>query len=241
MSLQQDERTSRAERRRRRQDDLAARRESQGPSETAASNQGGGGAAAGDGAEAQLKTVAKVAAVGAAMGAAIAAARAATSRGSEPDAEPGASESSATDTAAAHRDEPQDTEHRDESSDSEDVRVTNASDRNDEGSTYSEDEPEAHAEPASLQDGQGPAGKVLRQAVQQLSAMAGHPAEGVLGFERTEDGWLVDVELVELERIPSTTDLLGAYEVRLDENGDIQTYRRVRRYVRSQADTSEEK
>ena len=45
-------------------------------------------------------------------------------------------------------------------------------------------------------------------------------------------GWRVAVEVLELERIPSTTDVMATYEVRLDDEGELQGYRRVHRYLR---------
>lgn len=59
----------------------------------------------------------------------------------------------------------------------------------------------------------------------------------MLALERNDEGnWDVLVQVVELERIPNTTDVLGAYLVNLDEEGEVAGYRRIRRYVRSQAD-----
>ena len=57
-------------------------------------------------------------------------------------------------------------------------------------------------------------------------------AEGVTGLERTDDGWKVQVEVVEVRRIPDTTDVLALYEVEVDEHGELEGYRRVRRYTR---------
>jgi hypothetical protein len=58
----------------------------------------------------------------------------------------------------------------------------------------------------------------------------------VTSLERSDDGtWKVTVELLELSRIPETDDLLGSYEAALDEAGELISYRRVRRYARSQA------
>jgi len=55
--------------------------------------------------------------------------------------------------------------------------------------------------------------------------------------ERQEnDGWQVTVQVIELERIPRSTDVLGAYAVSLDDDGELTGYRRRRRYNRSQAD-----
>jgi hypothetical protein len=71
----------------------------------------------------------------------------------------------------------------------------------------------------------------------EFPALLGRPVEAVLGVERDEDnGWVVTVQVVELERIPRSTDVLGAYAVQLDKDGEMIGYRRRRRYNRSQAD-----
>ena len=40
------------------------------------------------------------------------------------------------------------------------------------------------------------------------------------GLERTEEGWRVMVEVVEVRRIPETTDVLALYEIAIDDDGD---------------------
>jgi Gas vesicle synthesis protein GvpO len=80
-----------------------------------------------------------------------------------------------------------------------------------------------------------------REAVEsvrdEFPSLLGRPVESVLGVERGEgDGWLVTVQVIELERIPRSTDVLGAYAVELDKSGEMVGYRRRRRYNRSQAD-----
>src|SRR5947209_8619752 len=49
-------------------------------------------------------------------------------------------------------------------------------------------------------------------------------------------GWSVTVQVVELSRIPHSTDVLGAYQVTIDQDGEVQAYKRRRRYYRNQAD-----
>ena len=73
---------------------------------------------------------------------------------------------------------------------------------------------------------------VAREAAQQLLELTGREAEGVTGLERTEDGWKIEVEVVEVRRIPDTTDVLAIYEIEADEEGNIEGYRRLRRYSR---------
>ena len=60
----------------------------------------------------------------------------------------------------------------------------------------------------------------------------GKTAEGISGLQRTDDGWNVQVEVLELSRVPNTTDVLASYEVEVDGEGELMGYRRVRRYVR---------
>lgn len=74
--------------------------------------------------------------------------------------------------------------------------------------------------------------QVAGAAARQLLELTGKDAEGVTGLERTEDGWKVQVEVVEMRRIPSTTDVLALYEVDVDTQGHLQGYRRLRRYGR---------
>jgi hypothetical protein len=79
--------------------------------------------------------------------------------------------------------------------------------------------------------------EAIERVREELPSLLGRPIEAVLGLERDEDsGWKVTVQVVELSRIPSSTDVLGAYAVALDSDGELVGYRRSRRYHRNQAD-----
>ena len=88
----------------------------------------------------------------------------------------------------------------------------------------------------------GARGKISpREAVERvrgdLPALLGHPVDSVLGLEPDENkGWTVTVQVVELSRIPHSTDVLGTYAVTLDGSGELLSYKRRRRYYRNQAD-----
>jgi hypothetical protein len=81
----------------------------------------------------------------------------------------------------------------------------------------------------------GPA-KIVARAKDQLGELTGRPVENVLGFAQVDGGWEVTVEIVELHRVPDSTDVLGSYTLQVDDRGDLTGYRRDRRYVRSQAE-----
>ncbi|WP_217212522.1 gas vesicle protein [Streptomyces sp. AC550_RSS872] len=78
--------------------------------------------------------------------------------------------------------------------------------------------------------------EVLRQARAQLAELTGKAAETVSSFEQTEDGWVLEIEVLELARVPDTMSLMASYQVDLDQQGQLTGYRRVRRYERGRSD-----
>ncbi len=78
--------------------------------------------------------------------------------------------------------------------------------------------------------------QVLRHARTQLAELTGMTPESVSSFEQTDDGWTLEVEVLELERVPDTMSLMASYLVELDPHGELTGYRRVRRYERGRAD-----
>ncbi|MDT0382346.1 gas vesicle protein [Streptomyces sp. DSM 42041] len=78
--------------------------------------------------------------------------------------------------------------------------------------------------------------EAAEQAGEILGALVDGPVEGISGVCRTEEGWRVGVDVLELSRIPDTTSLLATYEVDLDRDGDLLEYCRTRRFRRGAAD-----
>ena len=75
--------------------------------------------------------------------------------------------------------------------------------------------------------------EVVSNAKEQLAEVTGLDIEGATTLERDGDAWIVTVVALELARTPSTMDVLGAYEVAVDEEGEMVTFNRVRRFHRS--------
>ncbi|MFI9819666.1 gas vesicle protein [Streptomyces sp. NPDC052013] len=96
------------------------------------------------------------------------------------------------------------------------------------GSTGKADNTRAAKRPSPME--------VLRQARGQLAELTGMEAESVTSFEQTEEGWALEVEVLELERVPDTMSLMASYQVELDSDGQLTGYRRVRRYERGRSD-----
>ncbi|MEV6839725.1 gas vesicle protein [Streptomyces sp. NPDC051133] len=75
------------------------------------------------------------------------------------------------------------------------------------------------------------------RAADGLAQLVTHRLEGVSAVCRSEDdGWIVDIDVLELARIPDTTSLLATYQVELDANGELLQYRRTARYRRGAQD-----
>jgi hypothetical protein len=81
--------------------------------------------------------------------------------------------------------------------------------------------------------------ELLDTAIAQVGDLTGLPVETVTAFERDgDDGdtWRVTVEVLELERIPSSTDVLASYEIRISDDGEVLGFNRRRRYHRAAAE-----
>jgi hypothetical protein len=77
--------------------------------------------------------------------------------------------------------------------------------------------------------------EIAERAVEQVHDLIGRPVESITGIERDGNEWIVTLEVLELERVPTTTDVLGKYEVTLDKGGELIGTQRTRRYPRAEA------
>jgi hypothetical protein len=72
------------------------------------------------------------------------------------------------------------------------------------------------------------------RAARAVAELTGHDVETVISVEPCEDGWKIGVEVVETRRIPDSADILATYEVRVDAEAQLVSYRRAHRYARGQ-------
>ncbi|GAA1523614.1 hypothetical protein GCM10009678_00980 [Actinomadura kijaniata] len=80
------------------------------------------------------------------------------------------------------------------------------------------------------------ASDAAKRAVHYVTEMTGKHAESVVGVERTDDGWRISVEVVESHRIPDSADILACYQAEIDGDGELVSYRRIRRYSRGRVE-----
>jgi hypothetical protein len=100
----------------------------------------------------------------------------------------------------------------------------------------SEEEPRAEEQDG---DSSGPrlsAKELTEAAVATIADLTGYVPESVAGLQWDGDSWLVTVDVLELARIPNTTDVLASYVVQLDDAGGLLGYKRSRRFVRGQVE-----
>lgn len=73
----------------------------------------------------------------------------------------------------------------------------------------------------------------VRQQVQSTAGeLIGREFDAVSEIAPTDDGWRAVVEVVERRAVPDTQDIIGRYEIELDDSATVHGYRRLDRYRR---------
>ena len=76
--------------------------------------------------------------------------------------------------------------------------------------------------------------ELAERAKSQLAEVTGLKPVTVTGTYKDEQGWHVAVDMLEMSRIPTATDVLGDYEVLADENGNMLKFERRRTRLRGE-------
>ena len=74
---------------------------------------------------------------------------------------------------------------------------------------------------------------IAKLAKDEMSKLTGLQPDSVCGLRHESDGWHVTLDMVELERIPQSSDVLDTYEAILDDQGNVVNYQRTRRFSRA--------
>jgi hypothetical protein len=82
------------------------------------------------------------------------------------------------------------------------------------------------------------ADEAIKKAEENFTRLSKMPLASVVGLSKTEEGWVVLLEALERRAIPDTMDILGLYEVRLDNEGNLFGFERKR--LRKRGETKEE-
>jgi gas vesicle protein GvpO len=89
---------------------------------------------------------------------------------------------------------------------------------------------------AGSNDGRLSAAELGQAALTTVHELTGYEPEAITGLEWDGEFWDISVDVMELSRIPNTTDVMASYVVQLDEQGTLRGLKRMRRFVRGSAD-----
>ncbi len=106
----------------------------------------------------------------------------------------------------------------------------------DDGETEAEEEATGEEETETEEETSASTGLLeVRRNVQRTAApLIGHELDGVIEVTKVDDGWRAVVEMVERHSVPDTQDILGQYELDMDDSGTVVGYRRISRYRRNE-------
>jgi hypothetical protein len=79
--------------------------------------------------------------------------------------------------------------------------------------------------------------EIAERAREELVKMTKLTPSGVIGTAREDNGWMVTIEMVEKKSIPDSMDILGTYEVKVNDQGQIADFQRVK--LRKRCETVE--
>jgi hypothetical protein len=79
--------------------------------------------------------------------------------------------------------------------------------------------------------------EVITKARGHIVAIGKKSNDGVTGISKKDDGWTVSMEVLERKGIPDTMDILGLYEIVLNNDGDLLSLER--KNLRKRGDTTE--
>jgi hypothetical protein len=98
---------------------------------------------------------------------------------------------------------------------------------------------ESNDEPRDGGRGALSAQELTEAALNTIADLTRFEPEAVTGLEWDGEAWHASVDVLEVERIPNTTDVLATYDVQLDDEGTLLGYKRRRRFIRGQAEIEE--
>ncbi len=82
--------------------------------------------------------------------------------------------------------------------------------------------------------------EILEKASLAAGFMLNKEIDGIISMNKCQDGWIAEVEVVERKSVPDTQDILGRYEMKFDEGGELQGYKRLMIHRRSDMEMLQE-
>lgn len=82
--------------------------------------------------------------------------------------------------------------------------------------------------------------EIIQKARSELNQLTGLQISSTVAAEKDGDTWVVTIEVIEKHSIPDGMDVLAAYETRLDVDGNMFQFKRVKMRKRIETEESEE-
>ena len=79
--------------------------------------------------------------------------------------------------------------------------------------------------------------EIVAKAHEHITEMGKISSDGVTSITRKNDGWTLSIEVLERKAIPDTMDILGLYEVTMNNDGELLSLERKK--LRKRGDTEE--
>ena len=76
--------------------------------------------------------------------------------------------------------------------------------------------------------------ELAERAKSQLAELTGLKPVTITGAFKGEQGWHIALDMLEMPRIPPATDILGDYDVLLDDSGNMLRFERKSTRLRSE-------
>lgn len=83
---------------------------------------------------------------------------------------------------------------------------------------------------------EGGISKMTANARKELSTLTGLEPSSVVGVNKDGEEWIVTLEMIEKKSIPDSMDILGTYEVRLNNERELLNFIRIS--LRRRGDTT---
>ncbi|HEU5156646.1 MAG TPA: gas vesicle protein GvpO [Streptosporangiaceae bacterium] len=111
-------------------------------------------------------------------------------------------------------------------------------DRDYDDEDYEEDQENGENEENERDERRSPGGGLSASeagdaGMRHITAIVTKDVEGITAVRPADDGWTVEIELLEARHIPSSSDTLSLYEIDIDSSGELKSYRRTAMYSRA--------
>lgn len=127
------------------------------------------------------------------------------------------------DTRAQEHEASEETKESEEADES--VEITSRSEREEEGESGDDESSEVSGGELDIAQ--------IREHVSDVAGeIVGYPLDGIARIEPNETGAMVAIEVIERSGIPDTQDIIGRYELDLDDALTVASYQRTHRYRR---------